>query len=92
MISRGAQIDSTARVAAGARIGQDVAIGPYCVIGPDVAIGDGCKLESHVCVSGNTTIGAGTIVSPFAVLARPVRRPAGTAECHRPRGDPGRNP
>ena len=68
MISSGAQIDSTARVAAGARIGQDVAIGPYCVIGPDVVIGDGCKLESHVCVSGNTTIGAGTIVSPFAVL------------------------
>lgn len=68
MTLSGTQIDSSARVDARAEIGRDVIIGPYCVIGPDVTIADGCKLEAHVHVSGVTTIGAETVVAPFAVL------------------------
>ena len=66
-----AAIDPTARVEPGAVIGQDVSIGPYCVIGPNVAIGDGCRLVAHVHVTGHTTIGARTVIYPFASLGTP---------------------
>lgn len=61
-------VDTTARVEDGARIGEDVSIGPYCVVGRDVTLGDGCKLVSHVSVLGHTTIGARTLIYPFASI------------------------
>ena len=64
-------IDSTARIAAGAKIAAGAAIGPYCVIGPDVVIDEGCRLVAHVSVIGHTTIGARTVVYPFASLGTP---------------------
>ncbi|HMA73791.1 MAG TPA: acyl-ACP--UDP-N-acetylglucosamine O-acyltransferase [Xanthobacteraceae bacterium] len=64
-------IDSTARVAPGARIGDGASIGPYCVVGPDVIVGEGCRLIANVHVAGHTTIGARTIVYPFASLGTP---------------------
>ncbi len=64
-------IDPTARVAAGAVIGKDVVIGPYCVIGPNVTVGDGCRLVAHVHLTGHTTIGARTVIHPFASLGSP---------------------
>ncbi len=64
-------IDTAARVADGARIGDGVEIGPYCVVGPDVTLGDGVRLMAHVHVTGVTTIGAGTVVYPFASLGTP---------------------
>jgi UDP-N-acetylglucosamine acyltransferase len=66
-----AMIDPTARIAPGAAIGQGVSIGPYCVIGPDAVIGDGCRLVAHVHVGGHTTIGARSVVYPFASLGTP---------------------
>jgi UDP-N-acetylglucosamine acyltransferase len=66
-----AMIDSTARIAPGAVIGADVTIGSYCVIGPAVSIGDGCRLIAHVHVTGDTSIGAGTVIQPFASLGTP---------------------
>jgi UDP-N-acetylglucosamine acyltransferase len=66
-----AAIDSTARIATGAVIGKDVSIGPYCVIGPNVVIEDGCQLLANVHVTGNTSLGAGTVVYPFASLGTP---------------------
>jgi UDP-N-acetylglucosamine acyltransferase len=66
-----AAIDSTARIEKGAAIGQGVSIGPYCVIGPNVAIGDGCRLVAHVHVTGHTTVGARTVIFPFASLGTP---------------------
>ena len=66
-----AAIDPTARIAPGAVVGSEVEIGPYCVIGPDVAIGDNCRLVAHVHVAGHTTIGAGTVIQPFASLGTP---------------------
>jgi UDP-N-acetylglucosamine acyltransferase len=64
-------IDPTARIESGAVVGLDVSIGPYCVIGPHVAISDGCRLLAHVHLSGHTTIGARTVIHPFASLGSP---------------------
>lgn len=49
-------------------LGRDVVIGPFCTVGPQVTLGDGVELISHVAVDGETTIGAGTRVFPFASL------------------------
>ncbi len=61
-------IHPTAVIEQGAQLGQDVKIGPYCVVGPHVRLGDRVELKSHVVVDGYTTIGAETIVWPFASL------------------------
>ncbi len=56
IVDRSAEIDPTATV------------GPFCVVGPGVVIGAGVVLQSHVAVQQRTSIGAGTVVFPFAVL------------------------
>jgi UDP-N-acetylglucosamine acyltransferase len=66
-----AEIHSSAVVDRGAEIGADTVIGPYCVIGPQVVIAPGCRLVAHVHVSGRTTIGARTVIQPFASLGTP---------------------
>lgn len=65
------RIDPTARVADGARLADDVEIGPYCIVGPLAELGPGVRLLSHVNVTGRTSIGARTIVHPFASLGAP---------------------
>ena len=52
----------------GAEIGQGCRIGPFCHVGPAVRLGDGVTLKSHVAVTGDTEIGAGTTVFPFACI------------------------
>jgi UDP-N-acetylglucosamine acyltransferase len=64
-------IDPAARVAAGAVIGRDVSVGPYCVVGSNVVIGDGVRLIAHVHLTGHTSIGARTVIYPFASLGTP---------------------
>lgn len=59
-------IHPTAVIDPQATIGKNVAIGPYCVIGANVVIGDNCSLHSHVVVDGDTVIGEGTRIFPFA--------------------------
>ena len=66
--SKAAAIHPTAVVEAGAIIGDGATIGPYCIIGGSVVIGDDCSLSAHVHVTGHTTIGARTVISPFASL------------------------
>jgi UDP-N-acetylglucosamine acyltransferase len=66
-----AAIDSTARIADGARLAEDVEIGPFCAVGPQVELGPGVRLISHVNVTGRTSIGARTVVYPFASLGTP---------------------
>ena len=66
-----AAIDPTARIEPGAVIGQGVAVGPYCVIGSNAVIGDGCRLMAHVHIAGHTTIGARSVIYPFASLGTP---------------------
>jgi UDP-N-acetylglucosamine acyltransferase len=64
-------VHSSACVATRAEIADDAEIGPFCVVGPGVSIGQGCRLLAHVHVTGNTSIGARTIVYPFASLGTP---------------------
>ena len=61
-------VHPAAHVHPGARLGEGVEIGPFCVVGPEVVLGDGVVLKSHVVVQGDTEIGAGSVVFPFAVL------------------------
>ena len=51
-----------------AKIGKNVKIGPFCYIGPKVQICDDVELISNVHVEGNTTIGKGTKIFPFASI------------------------
>jgi UDP-N-acetylglucosamine acyltransferase len=62
------QIHPTAIVAPGARLARDVVIGPYCIVGAEVTLGAGVVLRSHVVVDGQTTIGDGSQVFPFASI------------------------
>jgi len=51
-----------------ARIGDDCEIGPFCTVGPHVVMGPGNKLDSHVVITGHTTIGADNRFFPNAVI------------------------
>lgn len=62
------RIHSTAVIERGAEISDTAEVGPYCVIGSRVTLGDNVKLLAHVSVSGRTTLGAGTVVHPFASI------------------------
>jgi len=64
-------IHPTAIVEDGAEIADEVFIGPYCLVGPKVKLANGVRLESHVVISGNTTIGENSQIYPFASLGSP---------------------
>jgi UDP-N-acetylglucosamine acyltransferase len=64
-------IHPTAIVDAGAEIGDGVVVGPFCHVGAKVRICAGAVLQSHVVVSGRTTIGANTRVFPFVSIGTP---------------------
>ena len=61
-------IHPSAVVDPGAEISHGVRIGPFCVVGAGVKLGTGVQLHSHVVVEGDTTIGEGTKVFPFAAI------------------------
>ena len=61
-------IDKTALVDKNAKIHSSVKIGPYTVIGPDVEIDEEVVIHSHVIISGNTKIGKGNVIYPFASI------------------------
>ena len=61
-------IHKTAIVDKKAEIYNGVEIGPYCIVGPNVKIGSNTKLHSHVNISGNTKIGEGNEIFPFASI------------------------
>ena len=62
MINKTAIIDNKAKVSSSANIG------PYSVIGPNVEIGEDVIIHSHVNISGNTIIGSGNKIYPFASI------------------------
>lgn len=64
------QIHPSAIVEPGAELGQGVRIGPFCHVGPQVRLGDRVELKSHVVVAGETEIGEGTVVFPFASIGQ----------------------
>lgn len=61
-------IHPSAIVEDGATLGDDVRIGPFSVVGAEVRLGDGVELQSHVVVTGRTTVGARTRIFPFASI------------------------
>jgi UDP-N-acetylglucosamine acyltransferase len=61
-------IHPTALIAQGARVAPGAEIGPWCSIGPQAAIGAGARLISHVVVDGDTEIGEGCVIYPFATI------------------------
>ncbi|KRS14233.1 acyl-ACP--UDP-N- acetylglucosamine O-acyltransferase [Roseovarius atlanticus] len=62
------RIHPSAVVEDGAKIGAEVEIGPFCHVGPEVRLGDGVVLKSHVVVTGDTEVGAETVIFPFACI------------------------
>jgi UDP-N-acetylglucosamine acyltransferase len=64
------QIHASAIVDPSANIGRNVQIGPYCIIGPEVVLGDNVELKSHVVIEGDTEIGEGTVIFPFASIGQ----------------------
>jgi UDP-N-acetylglucosamine acyltransferase len=64
-------IHPTAIVHPNATIERSVEIGPYCLVGENVTIGAGASLLGHVVVNGRTSIGAGTVIYPFASIGAP---------------------
>jgi len=51
-----------------AELDDGVHVGPFCMVGPKVRIGANCRLESHVVLTGNTTIGCDNRFSSGAVI------------------------
>lgn len=61
-------IHPTAIVDAGARLADGVEIGPWCTVGPGVVLHEAVRLVSHVVIQQDTTVGARTVIHPFAVI------------------------
>lgn len=65
------QVHPTAIVEEGAQLADDVSVGAYCVVGPKAILEAGVTLHPHVVVAGNTRIGEGTVIYPFASIGQP---------------------
>jgi UDP-N-acetylglucosamine acyltransferase len=63
-----AKIHPTAIVEAGAQIGASVEIGAYAFVGAGVTLGAGSRLHHHASVEGNTIIGEGCELFPYACI------------------------
>ena len=61
-------IHPTAIIEEGAVIGDNCYIGPYCHIGKDVVLGSNNNLIANVTILGDTIIGDGNKIFPYAVL------------------------
>jgi UDP-N-acetylglucosamine acyltransferase len=62
------RIHSTALVDGSAELADGVVIGPWCTVGPGVRLDAEVHLVSHVVVQQDTTVGARTVIHPFAVI------------------------
>lgn len=61
-----ASVHPTAIIGRGAQLGDGVKVGPFCIVGDNVVLHDNVELVSHVSIEGNTEVGAGTRIFPFA--------------------------
>ncbi len=62
------EVHPSAVVESGAELAAGVKIGPFCHVGSEAKLGEGVELLSHVCVIGDTTVGAGSKIFPNAVI------------------------
>ena len=67
-VSESARVHGSAVVEDGAEIGPGCVVGPFCVVGPQVVLKERVELKSHVVVTGETEIGADTVVFSFSVI------------------------
>lgn len=67
-VAASAEIHPSAHVEPGATIGEGCRIGPFCLIGAGVTLGPGVEIRSHAVVTGETVIGEGTVIFPFATI------------------------
>ena len=68
MTNNDSLIHPSAIISKTAEIANNVRIGPFCVVGDHVRLDEDVELKSHVVVDGHTSIGAGTIIHPFASI------------------------
>ena len=61
-------IHPTSIIDKNAKISKTAKIGPYTIIGSNVEIGDEVEIHSHANIVGNTKIGSGTQIFPFASI------------------------
>ena len=61
-------IHPSAVIEEGAKVDPSAKVGPFCVVGPDVVLHADVELKSHVVVTGQTEVGEGTVIFPFAVI------------------------
>jgi len=61
-------IHPSAVIEEGAQIDPSATVGPFCVIGAQVVLGADVELKSHVVITGQTSVGAGTVIFSFAVI------------------------
>ena len=64
-------IHKTAIIAETSNIEDNVEIGPYSIIGPKVKVASNTKIHSHVSIVGDTYIGKGNEIFPFASIGTP---------------------
>ena len=62
------RIHPTALIEDGAELAPDVEVGAYAYVGPMVKLGPGCRLHHHATVEGNTSMGSGNEVFPYAFI------------------------
>jgi len=61
-------IHPTAIIEPGAQLGPDVEVGAYAYIGSQVVLGRGVRLHHHASIEGDTVVGAGCEVFPYACI------------------------
>lgn len=62
------RIHPTAIIDSSAVIGEGAVVGPWCQVGPGVSLAEGVELKSHVVIQQDTTVGANTVIHPFALV------------------------
>lgn len=67
-IASSAQIHPTAIIDSRAEIGEECRVGPHVIIDGPAKIGAGCELRAGSQILGDTTLGQGNVVHPYAVL------------------------
>ncbi len=65
------EIHKTAIIDPKAVIDEGVSIGPFCIVGEGVKLKKGARLMSNVIIEGNTEIGEGCLIYPFATIGLP---------------------
>lgn len=65
-IEESTHIDPTAKVHPDAILGPDTIVGPHAIIGAGVQLGRGCHIGASAVVDGDTELGDGCTVFPFA--------------------------